>query len=147
MNNVSITDGHLCYTTIGKHAARIPLADIALIGEYTTQSGPFAEDYFVLIHDVQDRVWEIGADEGAFEALEILSSAWSIPIKPELIFSTDFRSRILFPTAMLGRPLFVRFPFETLCERIKNSLQYRQRLSPDALDAIEQANTAAGNMS
>lgn len=47
----------------------VPLSDIALIGEYTTQEGPSADDHFISIVDHNGTRYDISDEDGSLYLL------------------------------------------------------------------------------
>lgn len=85
----------------------VPLSDIALIGEYTTQDGPGLDDHFFCIVDHNGNRYDIGDEDGALRFLDELAIALGESLLPQLQFTTDFQSCILYPKSARGRMLFV----------------------------------------
>jgi hypothetical protein len=81
--------------------------------------------------------------DGVESFQEQLSTALGVNIIGGLAASTDFKSRILWPTAQAGRPLLTFSPVtaSSFLDRIKLYMlpEVSHRLSPDALLAIEQS--------
>jgi hypothetical protein len=81
--------------------------------------------------------------DGVESFQEQISTALGATIVGGLAASTDFKSRILWPTAQAGRPLFTFSPVtaSSFLDRIKLYMlpKVSHRLSPDALLAIEQS--------
>ena len=137
-------DGTLItYTSQHYGSFSIPLSEVALIGEFTTDNGPFIDDWFLVLVPRSGGEWfetSIYA-EGIESFLEQLSAALGSTIIGSLAASTDFASRIIWPMALAGRPLFTFSPVTDsgFLRRIKLSMlpEVSHSLSPDALSAIE----------
>ncbi len=84
----------------------LPISDIVLVGEATTQDGPFADDWFlVLVH--RDGRWiELSLYDEAKSLHQQLSTALGCPLPLGLANSTDFASRIIWPLTLTDRPVF-----------------------------------------
>lgn len=82
-------------------------SDIILVGEYATQEGPGASDHFICVIDALGNRYDVSDEEGASSFLNQLSLTFQHEIEPQLIFSTDFKSCILYPEPLLGSPLFI----------------------------------------
>lgn len=121
----------------------IPLSEVAVVGEFTTDNGPFIDDWFlVFVPRIGDDWFEASMYAVGIESFrEQLSSALGFTIIGSLAASTDFTSRILWPPALTDRPLFTFSPVTGFgfIRRIKLFMQpeISHSLSPDALSAIE----------
>lgn len=119
----------------------VPLSNIALIGEYTTQDGPGADDHFFCIVDHNGNRYDIGDEDEASLFLDELAGALGEPLLPQLQFSTKFQSRILYPKSARGRMLFIDpCPPRTFISRLKwlfSSGNHRLQLSDDSTALIE----------
>jgi hypothetical protein len=90
----------------GRLVWEVPVVEVRVIGEYTTEAGPWADDYFVLF---------VGKDGNWFEApieavnlesvLGKLSERLKSPITLGLANSTSLRSHILWPPSLRGQEL------------------------------------------
>jgi hypothetical protein len=93
------------YALPGTGGWRVVLDDLRLIGEYTNEDGPFADDYF-LVFATEDRLFEASFyADGRDACLAQLSDRLDTPLLLQLACSTDFDSRILWPESLDGRPL------------------------------------------
>ena len=117
----------------------LPVSEIALVGEFTTQSGPYTDDWFlVLVH--RDGRWiELSMYGGGEQVRQQLPSWWVCPLQVGLANSADFASRIIWPPELAGRPLFT---FERVtgrsflrCLQMMFVPEIAHRLSPEALSA------------
>lgn len=126
----------------------VPLKDIAIIGEYTTEDGPLADDYFVCIIDKSDIQHILGSEEGAFELMKEISEKLKFDLDPKLMLSTDFSSRIMYPTSAKGKPLFdiVEIKPKSLTGRIRSAFFKKNYfvLSSDAENIIQQNSSNSG---
>jgi hypothetical protein len=84
------------------------VADIRLIGEVTNQNGPFADDYFICLVTADDGCWLEASfyAKGRDEFLRKLGERLGQPLELQLCASADFASRILWPSRLLGQPMF-----------------------------------------
>ncbi len=140
-------DGTLItYSSAAYVSFSIPLSEVAIIGEFTTDNGPFTDDWFLVFVPRSGGDWfeaSMYAD-GVDPLRQKLSAALGTSIYgPTLFASTDFASRIVWPSALADRPLFAFTPVtgSSFLRRIKLAIfpEIRRRLSPDALEAIERA--------
>lgn len=82
--------------------------EITAIGECTNELGPFADDYYICFVGLDGVRWLEGSfyAEGRDELLTCLAQHFGIPFDWQLIDSTTFRSRVMWPPALQDRPLF-----------------------------------------
>ncbi len=119
----------------------LPMADVAVIGEYTTQDGPFFDDWF-LVFVRRDGEWFEASmyGEGPEEVRDGLSKSLRAEIHLGLAASTDFASRVLWPPGLLGQPLFefVKPSGSRFLERMRLVIlpAVRRQLSPEVLAAL-----------
>jgi hypothetical protein len=109
----------------GKIVWQVPIANLVLIAEYTTEGGPWAEDYYYVFgagHPPKFYQVPLGMAGGV---LSTLSIRLRHKLEPGLIQSTEWRSRIMWPPALDGQELFVRSvqprPWNVL-NRLKDAL-------------------------
>jgi tetratricopeptide (TPR) repeat protein len=87
--------------------SRIPLADIALVGEYTTAQGPGAADYFLVFFTSDATRYEVPFEaKGCDAALAALGRHSNASLVPRLAASTDLASNILWPAKYVEKALF-----------------------------------------
>ena len=121
----------------------LPISDIALIGEATTQDGPFADDWFlVLVH--RDGRWvELSLYDEAKPLHQQLSAALGCPLSLGLANSSDFASRIIWPLALAERPVFTyeRAAGGSFFRRLRMCFipEMVHHLSPEALSTVSPA--------
>jgi hypothetical protein len=83
------------------------MESVAVVGEYTTPSGPVADDHFLAIVLRSGEIVEltVGA-EGTANAVAALEQRIGARIEFALANCTDAASRIIYPAALAERPLF-----------------------------------------
>jgi len=83
------------------------VSTVRIIGEFTNQNGPFADDYF-LCFATGPWKWREASfyAEGRDEFLEALGAKLGSPLELGLCGSTDFASRVLWPQSLAGEPMF-----------------------------------------
>ena len=104
---LKIRNGQLELTENNRTSWSIELKSIQLIGEYTTEGGPFVDDYFLVFANSNGTLYEVSNDltnDPTFWAK--LSDELNCQLQPELANSTDFNSRILYPGHLTSEPLF-----------------------------------------
>ena len=113
---LALRDGTICYTSEGYGTWELPVDRVRVIGEYTDENGPYADDWF-LVFVTSDGSWYEASNYAdvqdkpkrrAFEqALE--SHFKGIILEPgdrSLASSTTFNSLIMWPPELSGRKLF-----------------------------------------
>lgn len=119
----------------------IPLSEVALIGEFTTDHGPHQDDWFMVFVPRGGGGWhEVSmAAEGMDRFIEDLGEALDTRLVPSFAGGTDYASRIVWPPELAERPLFVfsRASSSNPLRRLKLAFlpEVSQRLSADALSA------------
>ncbi len=110
--DVSWKDDKIEWQNHGDSNVTIMLNDVALIGEYTTDAGPFSDDWF-LVFVYKSGCWDsisIYAD-GINELKQHLSEVFYTDLsKYFLADSADWRSCISYPQDLEGKSLFVVHP-------------------------------------
>lgn len=92
-------------TDYGKWELRFQ--DVKVIGEYTNQDGPTAEDHFLVLVDCHKRAFEVPFSADGFnDFLGAICEKLKCELKPKLQSNTDFASRVLFPEELAGSPFF-----------------------------------------
>lgn len=117
-----------CLHTTGAQLWSLPIRSIVLVAEYTTNEGPYVDDYFIVFVTAENgklyfstcSVYSAGRDE----ALSSLQKHLGSPIQLELEGSTEWRSRVAWPAKMVGMEylLFREVPATTLTEKLKKKL-------------------------
>ncbi len=98
-------------------------SDIVAFGEYTTDNGPFIDDWFMVFVS-KDLEWVEASNfcAGRDEVRSRLAELWGQDgLHEKLWGSTDFASRVIWPAALAEQPLFVWTPRpQSLWEKIKS---------------------------
>jgi hypothetical protein len=104
-----MADGQIYYNSKDYGSWCFPQADVRIFGEYTTDNGPMIDDWFMVFVTSTGHGWyeaSVHAD-GADEFRKQLASALRTDdLHGELAASTEFASRIIWPVALRGQPLF-----------------------------------------
>lgn len=87
------------------------IADLRLVGESTTDQGPFVDDWMLILAVDGSNWYEASmyvpnVEEGV-TAWEALGRAMGATLLPGLAGSADYASRILWPADMEGKPVFI----------------------------------------
>ena len=88
---------------------QLPVSEIKIVGEHTDDQGPMVDDYF-LVFLTDSNVYEAPFyAEGVTAFLHELGNRLGAPLSCELGNSTNYRSRIMWPSEMEGLPVFDYF--------------------------------------
>ena len=103
-----IADGVISYRSEVYGSWELPVSEVTVIGEYTNEDGPFADDYFLVFLSRNESWWFEGSfyGEGRDEVLHELSTLLGSEISLGLSHTTTFTSRILWPEKMRGEAFF-----------------------------------------
>ncbi len=89
---------------------QMPVDNIVLMAEYTTNEGPWLDDYLlVFVAADGDRLNLATASfyaDGRDEIVSKLAERWKVKIELSLFNSTEWTSRIVWPPAMVGEQYF-----------------------------------------
>jgi hypothetical protein len=106
----------------------LPVKSILLIAEYTTNEGPYVDDYFLVFVTAEESKVYFStcpfSSAGIGEGLNLLQQRLGSPIQLELQGSTEWKSRVAWPPEMQGTQYFTfkLAPAETFTEKIKKRL-------------------------
>ena len=79
----------------------LPIGSIRLIAEYTTNEGPYVDDYFLVFVTAEDNKLYFstcpGSSASIEEAIDRLQQRLRSPISLELQGFTEWRSRVAWP--------------------------------------------------
>jgi hypothetical protein len=104
------------------------IKSLLLIAEYTTNEGPYVEDYFLVFVAVEDHKLLFltcpGSSKGIEECLSLLQQRMNSPIQLELQGSTEWGSRVVWPPEISGGDYYTFKPAstETLREKVMTKL-------------------------
>jgi len=83
----------------------IPVTAVAIIGEYTNEDGPFADDHFLVIVTRAGQCIETAVDSMGPDALVLLGALLGQELSTSLDGQTTFNSRVLWPAQIADKPL------------------------------------------
>jgi len=135
---VAIDRGQIHFRSEDYGCCDLNAKDVILIGEYTTEEGPWIEDHFVVLV-TKDWVFEIpvGA-KGRDSLLKEIAQMMETEISLKLLFSTNFASRIIAPASLEGKLLYqfedVKLPF---WRRLFSFPRVARTLSPDVMNFLK----------
>jgi hypothetical protein len=126
---VRIRESNLeCIDVTGELRWSVPIGSIVLVAEYTTNEGPYVDDYILVFVTAEDGKLYFSTcsfySEGMDEALSTLQQRLGSPIQLILQGSTEWRSHVAWPGKMAEIEYFTFRPVsaETLTEKIKKRL-------------------------
>jgi hypothetical protein len=86
----------------------LPIDRVRVIGEATTDHGPFVDDYWLCFATSPKEWYEASFyAAGRDEFLKALSARFVVPIELRLVASTKYASRVLWPAILVDKPMFV----------------------------------------
>ena len=135
-------DGQVLRYVAGEESFDLSIADIALLGEYTTTGGPAACDYFLVFVTSSGARYDASFyAAGRDTALAGLSSSWQSPVTLQLAASTSLSSNIVWPSSQAGQPLFEfqERPASGMISRLRAKLgvaALEEHWSPAALETF-----------
>lgn len=89
----------------------LPLDRVRVIGEATTDQGPFVDDWFLCFAADASGWHEASAYAAECESfIEALSTRLGAQLTCSLYASADYDSRVLWPASMAGQPMFTYTP-------------------------------------
>jgi hypothetical protein len=110
--NINLKDKLIEWHKPNGDIVSIDLEQVVVIGEYTTDSGPFVDDWFLTFVNKSGEWKEISVyAEGFDELTQYLSTLLGIDFtKWRLANSTNWKSYVRFPIHLEGKELFVLTP-------------------------------------
>lgn len=104
--SLEVREGRLRYRSEVYGEWDLPVEAIRLIGEWTDEAGPFADDYF-LVFAAGTGPWRSASfyAEGMLQALLDLEAPLGESLRTGLAGSTRLASRVIYPRELTGRPL------------------------------------------
>jgi hypothetical protein len=106
----------------------VPIDSIILIAEYTTNEGPWADDYFLVFVTLENQQLYFStcpySADGIIKAPEGLKKHLGVLVQLDLVSSTDWRSRVAWPVEMAGTEYFTftEVPPKNLAQKLQNKL-------------------------
>lgn len=106
-------DGKVHYESQHYGSWNFPVADLQVMGEFTTDHGPYIDDWFIAFVTASASGWyeasvyAEGADEFRKQLAAMLGAE---SLYGELFASTKFDSRVIWPTSLSGKQLFRFIP-------------------------------------
>lgn len=89
---------------------QIPLDNVVLLAEYTTDEGPFLDDYFLIFvtkeNETSRFVTASFYSDGLDDVFARMTQFWNSEIQLALHGSTDWASRVVWPAELVGQEYF-----------------------------------------
>lgn len=82
------------------------LHDAFVLGEYTTEDGPFADDHFVVLVTRKNGLHEYVANSDECAAILSYLRNQGVSVEFRLSNCAEFRSEIMYPLELAGKNLF-----------------------------------------
>ena len=101
-------DSTLSYASPDNGTWEIRIDDVIAFGEYSTDNGPYIDDWF-MVFVTSDFDWVEASNycAGRGDVRDQLARLWTVEsLHGDLAFSTDFTSRAIWPRKLAGKPLF-----------------------------------------
>jgi hypothetical protein len=132
----------LCYERQHELVWRLPLAELRLVGERTTDHGPWIDDYFFCFVAGRPPLYYEAPISANPDILKQLSSELGQPLQCGLANRADFVSRVIWPPHLEGQALFTyaRDPrAKGLLNRVKDKVLplVRSDLTADIREYLE----------
>lgn len=134
---LTLEESVACLRVAGRLIWSLHMSDVGVIGEYTTDNGPWLDDRFVVFVRRNGTWFEAPVHAGFEEFLERLSAHLGCPVASALVNKTDFTSRVMWPPVLAGRPLlsFTATKVSWL-RRVTGLRRRRLELSPEVSSAL-----------
>ena len=134
---IELNDGMIRYTSAFFGSWQLPASKVRVCGEYTTDNGPMIDDWFMVFVPDEGNGWYEASvyATGADLFLTGLAKVFGAEsLYGELFASTEFASRVIWPSHLRDMPLFefrsVPMPWWKRLIRL-GSGQIRFALSPE----------------
>ena len=105
---ISLSDDMITYESPAYGSWKVSAKDILVFGEYTTDNGPMIDDWFMVFVTGEDQ-WVEASNycAGMDQIREALAVRWNVEnLWGSLAFSTNFDSRVLWPSSLAETELF-----------------------------------------
>jgi hypothetical protein len=108
---LELVDASIRYRLDGSTGWELPVSAIRVIGEATTDHGPFLDDYFLCFATDVAHWYEASFyAEGCETFLKSLANVVGSELEMKLVASTDYDSNVLWPPHLAGRKMFTCRP-------------------------------------
>ena len=109
--NLSFENGILkAHSPLGRNHWELKASSLVLIAEYTTNEGPWVDDYFLVFIAVQNRqplICQVTFyADGIEKSLHALGEALDANLYLGLTASTHWKSNVIWPATLAGEPYY-----------------------------------------
>ena len=94
------------YSIRGSEVWELPIAELRVVGEYTTPNGPYIDDYFFVFLSTDHWYEALFYCQRGLELLPELSEELKDELACGLQNSTNWKSRVIWPPEIKEEPLF-----------------------------------------
>jgi hypothetical protein len=128
----------------------LPLENLVLIAEYTTNEGPYVDDYFLVFVTMEEGAIFFSRSsfysEGRAPTLKELANWLGTPLEPSLtgadVGAREWNSRVVWPPQMAAKQYFTftKAPPPDILEKLKNRVlgsAYEYAISQEVREYIE----------
>jgi hypothetical protein len=108
VNKLTIQDDRLVFEQDNQKRWTLNINKIKFIGEYTTEAGPFTEDWFFVFADTMNEWWQaptLAVDHKQF--WKQLGQKLNCEMAPGLAASTNWTTRVIYPKSHEGQDMFL----------------------------------------
>jgi len=108
-----IADDQIRYESQDYGSWSLPVADLRVLGEHTTDHGPWIDDWFMVFVTSSDGSWHeasVYADGNEEFRAQLARLLKVDSLHSDLAGSTEFASRVIWPQSLHGRPMFQLTP-------------------------------------
>jgi hypothetical protein len=114
INKLTIKGNKVVYELDPQNMWTLDIDKIKLIGEYTTSAGPLADDWFFVFADTCDQWWQAPSPSVDHKQFwKQLGQILNCELTPELVGSTNWATRVIYPKHLNGKELFIEVKTET----------------------------------
>ncbi|MCF7956681.1 MAG: hypothetical protein K9M75_12835 [Phycisphaerae bacterium] len=133
---IEFIDGMIKYQFQDQVTWELAVSEIKVIGEYTNQNGPFADDYFYVFITNLDVWYEASFyAHGRDSFFRKLGAELHQELHGTLVASADFNSNIIWPPSLAGKEMF-EFRKEGWLGKL--GLANKQYFSQEVIDFVKQ---------
>ena len=108
--SLEFCDRDLVYRDGQNELWRLSVDYLVVVGEYTNAGGPWFDDWFLIFGYRQEGKMEFREIPVPLDVKEVLAELGNRlegePIRPQLVSSTEWNSRVLWPETLEGKPFF-----------------------------------------
>ena len=139
---IEITDNKKIKVVGGLNPKELSISDLIIIGEYTTDNGPFLDDWFLTLVTLNEWIEISMYTVGMTKFLKDLSKVVNADLSTSLANSSIWKTRIMFPNELKEKELFEVEDIEpkSLLGKVKKQItggKSARKLSSEILKILE----------